>query len=251
MEMLSRRFRCRHCLLALLQVFQILHGVRGQTYDELTALDAVEERNGKIVVQGAGASFPLKIYQDAIFAYQFQNDESVVTYQSTGSGKGKCRIMSYRDKCDNPFEGTGDDTIRPIFVDWAGSDSLLKDAEYAAYPDLQMYPAVAGAVVPIYNLGPEAAGQDLILTPMMVSQMFRKCFNASRSDCIEGSITHWNDSRIVALNPHLEPILQGMGEVIPVVRFDKSGTTEIFKKSLADFEQGMHLLFPSLTSTTT
>ena len=44
------------------------------------------------------------------------------------------------------------DEIEPKVVDWAGSDSLLKDDEYSEYPDLQMYPTVAGAVVPVYNL---------------------------------------------------------------------------------------------------
>ena len=80
----------------------------------------------------------------------------------------------------------------PPIVDFAGSDSLLKDAEYDAYPDLQMYPTVAGAVVPIYNLPTRDAGDPaLVLRPATVSRIFR------------GNITFWDDPEILELNPEL------------------------------------------------
>ena len=45
--------------------------------------------------------------------------------------------MDHATECDE------DDDTHPILVDFAGSDSLLKEANYAEYPDLQMYPTVS------------------------------------------------------------------------------------------------------------
>ena len=45
-----------------------------------------------IIVQAAGASFPNLVYQDLIFAYQFVAPNVKMSYVSTGSGGGKCRI---------------------------------------------------------------------------------------------------------------------------------------------------------------
>ena len=51
-----------------------------------------------------------------------------MTYDSVGSGGGKARIK--REK--GPY------------IDYAGSDSLLKDVDYINHPDLQMFPTMAG-----------------------------------------------------------------------------------------------------------
>ena len=167
--------------------------------------------NRPIPVLGAGASLPSRLYKDAIAAYHFVNRSVQVSYAVTGSGGGKCRI-----------KGSCPEEPEPTSADFAGSDSLLTDAEYEQYPDLQMYPTVAGAVVPIYSLpGPP----DLILSTQALAQIFRS------------EITTWDDPRIVALNPAFQA--QGIppGQRIEVVvRSDKSGTTEIFKKALAQFD---------------
>ena len=39
------------------------------------------------------------------------------------------------------------DTSGSPYIDFAGSDSLLKDSEYEAYPDLQMLPMVRSCIV--------------------------------------------------------------------------------------------------------
>ena len=46
-------------------------------------------------IQGAGASFPNRLYKDAIFAYRFVEPSVSLTYTSTGSGSGKCRIKNW------------------------------------------------------------------------------------------------------------------------------------------------------------
>ena len=88
---------------------------------------------GSVQINGAGATFPLPIYTEWTYAYQYVDPSVVINYQGIGSGGGKKAII----------DGT---------VDFAGSDSLLSDAEYTSGKDLQMYPIVAGAVVMIYNV---------------------------------------------------------------------------------------------------
>ena len=88
---------------------------------------------GSVQINGAGATFPLPVYTEWTYAYQYVDPSVVINYQGIGSGGGKKGIV----------DGT---------IDFAGSDSLLKDEEYTAGVDLQMYPMLAGAVVPIYNI---------------------------------------------------------------------------------------------------
>eukprot|EP00960_Hanusia_phi_P077188 768661-Hanusia_phi.AAC.2 len=162
-------------------------------------------------IMGAGATFPKALYNDAIFAYRFAQSDVSITYLATGSGGGKTRIKD-GDK------QTPDEYGEPYNIDFAGSDSLLSNSDYASCPDLQMYPAVAGAVVPIFNL-PEftEAKVSLVLRTETVAKIF-----ASE----------------ISNNLISTKILQGLNTTIKLfVRYDKSGTTEIWKKSLSAVSQ--------------
>lgn len=103
-------------------------------------------------------------------------------------------------------------------VDFAASDSLLTPANYATWPDLQMYPSMAAAVVSIYNV-PElaAAGVTLVLSREALAGVYL------------GAITLWNDTAIATLNPGVA--LPG-ARIVVCVRLDKSGTTEILTRAL-------------------
>jgi hypothetical protein len=109
--------------------------------------------DARLVIQGAGASFPALLYRDAALFYSaLPTSEADVIYASMGSGNGKCRIMGWNETCSE------DDRVEPLVIDYAGSDSLLKEDEYLAHPDLQMYgcpccrahracPGVVGGIV--------------------------------------------------------------------------------------------------------
>jgi phosphate transport system substrate-binding protein len=158
---------------------------------------------GAISLNGAGATFPLPVYTEWIFAYQYIDPSVTLNYQGIGSGGGKKAII------DNT-------------VDFAGSDSLLKDEEYQAGVDLQMYPMLAGAVVPIYNV--EGVTSTITLDrPTLVGIYSAK-------------INKWNDPTIVALNPDLSDKLPD-ASITAVHRSDGSGTTEIFTKALSSFDE--------------
>jgi phosphate transport system substrate-binding protein len=88
---------------------------------------------GSVQINGAGATFPLPVYTQWTYAFQYVDPSVVINYQGVGSGAGKTAIL------DNT-------------VDFAGSDSLLNADQYTQGVDLQMYPMLAGAVVNIYNI---------------------------------------------------------------------------------------------------
>jgi len=208
-------------------------------------------------LNATGGTFPNQVYQEATFSYQFTNFEDVVTYFPLGSTTGKCNIMGYwqtansnsflslstktrdtlicTDKCNSPSTiaicGNSsiiyprfDKFIRKPLVDFAASDSVLGVADYVAFPDLQMFPAVAGAVVPIYNV-PELQGYTLVLSRNSIALIYL------------GAIRYWNDPRIINDNTgYTKLILSTLAQPIRVVvRTDSSGTTEIFTTGIASF----------------
>lgn len=159
---------------------------------------------GSVQINGAGATFPLPVYTEWTYAYQYVDPSVSINYQGIGSGGGKKGII----------DGT---------IDFAGSDSLLTDEEYAAGKDLQMYPVLAGAVVMIYNVeGLDATSPVLVLDGKTLVGIYN------------ATIKNWNDPAIVALNPDLKDKLPNK-PITAVHRADGSGTTEIFTKSLTSF----------------
>jgi phosphate transport system substrate-binding protein len=154
---------------------------------------------GSIQINGAGATFPLPVYTEWIYAYQYVDPSVTLNYQGIGSGGGKKAII------DNT-------------VDFAGSDSLVTADEYTAGKDLQMYPMVAGAVVPIYNV--DGVTQTLTLNGNVLVGIYN------------ATITKWNDSAIAALNPGINLPDKS---ITAVHRSDGSGTTEIFTNGLSSF----------------
>ncbi len=164
---------------------------------------------GSVQINGAGATFPLPVYTAWTYAYQYVDPSVVINYQGIGSGGGK--------------KGIVDNTI-----DFAGSDSLLKDEEYTAGKDLQMYPMLAGAVVPVYNLSWAKEFPADVKVPALVLD------RQTLVDIYNAKITKWNDPAIVALNPGLDGYLPD-ATITAVHRSDGSGTTEIFTKALASF----------------
>ncbi len=160
---------------------------------------AASQAAGSVQINAAGGTFPLPVYTAWTYAYQSIDPSVVINYQGIGSGGGKKGII--------------DNTL-----DFAGSDSVLSDQEYASGKDLQMYPVLAGAVVLIYNI--EGVTQPITLDRATLVGIFL------------GQIQKWNDPAITALNPG---ITLPDAAISVVHRSDGSGTTEIFTNALAAF----------------
>jgi phosphate transport system substrate-binding protein len=147
-------------------------------------------------IRGAGATFPSAVYKAWAAAYEAAHGAKV-SYLATGSGDGIRRIVARE-------------------VDFGASDSPLGAAELEKHRLVQ-FPTAVGGIVPVVHLRGVAAG-ELKLASDVLAEIMR------------GTITQWNDTRIVALNPG---VALPAARIVRVVRAEKSGTTEAFTKYLS------------------
>jgi phosphate transport system substrate-binding protein len=158
---------------------------------------------GGVLLQGAGATFPSPLYNKWFAAYQQSHPQTVITYESVGSGEGMRRFIGRNVESEEK-------------VDFGASDAALPDGDIAQVSDgVIMLPVTAGGVALAYNL-PDLP-QELKLTRQAYAGIFL------------GEIKTWNDRRIAAANPGVKlPALT----IVTVVRQDASGTTFAFTKHL-------------------
>ena len=151
-------------------------------------------------INGAGATFPTPIYLKWAEAYEKENGAGL-NYQSIGSGGGIKQIQAK-------------------IVDFGATDAPMNPGELAL-AGLTQFPTVIGGVVPVVNIDGVAPGK-LRLDGKVLADIF------------QGTITRWNDPRIVADNKDL--VLPD--ETINVVyRYEGSGTTFIFTSYLSQVSQ--------------
>lgn len=135
------------------------------------------------------------------------NGGIVLNYTGSGSGDGIKKFLS------------GD-------VDFAGSDSALKDdestkaAERCGGNEAWNLPMVAGPVAVAYNLD---GVNNLVLNPNVLAGIF------------DSKITAWNAPEIAALNPGVS---LPSTPIVPVHRSDSSGTTDNFQRFLQNSAPG-------------
>lgn len=139
-------------------------------------------------ITGAGATFPFPIYAKWAEAYK-KDTGTGLNYQSIGSSGGIRQIRAKTvafGATDAPVKG----------------EDLDKDG-------MVQFPAIIGGTVPVFNLDGFGKG-ELRVTGPVLAEMFL------------GTISKWNDPKLVALNP---------GKTLPdqaitiVHRADGSGTT--------------------------
>eukprot|EP00667_Euglena_gracilis_P000840 EG_transcript_840 len=124
-----------------------------------------------------------------------------------------CRLTNYSSEC------APSDTPQPWYLDWGSTVTLPATPLYGRYPDLQLYPTCASAVVPIYNLNGKA---NLVLTMQTLAKIW------------SGRITTWDHPEIQATNANFASWnIPANKSIILVARADSAGSTQLFKKSLA------------------
>ncbi len=201
---------------------------------------------GGISLNASGSGFATSLFAGGTFSYQFISSDPV-SFWGDSSAVGQCNIMGYwssdnsnpvgpsasfraadKAKCGNLAGLTDSDRNRLPLVDYAVSDSPLSADAYKYYPDLQMFPAAAGGVVPIYNI-PEL--NDLYpASPLVLSR-------TSIALIFTGRIVYWNDSRILADNTGVvKARLSSLSKSINVVvRSESSSVVSIFTLALQSF----------------
>lgn len=145
-------------------------------------------------LDASGATFPKGFYEVIIAEFSKNNPDASLTYAGGGSGKGRTDLQEQ-------------------VVDWAGTDGLVKEADYEKFKggEFLYFPTVIAPITVSYNLD----GVDgLKLSADTIAKIFQR------------EITTWDDAAIKAENPDAGDKLTG--PITVVHRSDGSGTTENF-----------------------
>ena len=159
-------------------------------------------------LNGEGSSAQKNAIEQAISDFQAACSGATVNYNPTGSGAGIKQFIAGQ-------------------VDFAGSDSALKDKPASGATNIEQADADKACGSPAWNLpmvtGPIAVAYNvkgvdkLILTPVVTARIFN------------GVIKTWNDPAIAAINPGVTLPAQAIKVFF---RSDESGTTDNFTKYL-------------------
>ena len=176
------RYSCASFALSVLVA--LASGAQGQT------ATPGGDPGAKVVLRGAGATFPAPLYKKWIAEYSRAHPGTTIDYRDVGSSEGAKRFLGQQ-------------------VDFGASDSALSDEQIASAKDgAALVPTTAGMVVFAYNL-PGLNG------PLKLSR-------ATYIDLLSGRIPKWNDARVQATNPGLNLPNR---DIVLVARLDGSGTT--------------------------
>ncbi|MCL6476779.1 MAG: phosphate ABC transporter substrate-binding protein PstS [Peptococcaceae bacterium] len=179
-------------------IYFFLWAVGGCGGHKEQGVDSGPTEGRKVLINGAGASFPNPLYSRWIAEYSKLEKNVQINYQSIGSGAG---IQQFLQKV----------------IDFGGTDAPLSDEQLAMAPGEVLHvPMVMGAVAVTYNV-PEINGR-LRLSPDVLADIYL------------GKIKRWNDQRLKSINP--EASLPDRA-ILVVHRSDGSGTTNIFTDYLS------------------
>lgn len=166
------------------------------------ALGSMLLAQNRLLINGAGATFPYPMYSKWFDEYHKKNGNTEINYQSIGSGGGIKQVT----------EGT---------VDFGASDGPMNDDQLKTYQakhgfPILHFPTVLGADVPTYNI-PGVSG-ELNFTPEALAGIFL------------GHISKWNDPAIANAN---KGVNLPANDIVVVHRSDGSGTTYIWTDYLS------------------
>jgi phosphate transport system substrate-binding protein len=153
----------------------------------------------RVIIQGAGATFPSPLYQKWFADYQAAHPDVRIEYQPMGSGAG---IQLFT----------------PGRVNFGASDAAMTDEQMAQVTDggVQLLPLAGGAVVLAYNV--PGVPDGLRLSRDAYAGIF------------QGSITSWDDPKIAEPN---SGVALPKTPITVVRRLGSSGTTFVFTQHLS------------------
>jgi phosphate transport system substrate-binding protein len=157
---------------------------------------------GKVVLQGAGATFPAPVYAKWFADYQDKHADVKIIYEPVGSGVG-IKMFS---------EGK---------VDFGASDAAMTDEQIRDVKDggVLMVPLVAGNIVLAYNL------------PNFDSEL--RLSREAYVGIFLGDITYWDDEKIVKAQNESNKGKLRHTPITAVHRRGASGTTFVFTQHLS------------------
>jgi len=154
-----------------------------------------------VTLLGAGATFPAPLLQTWTSQFNQLYPSITINYNPIGSGGGIQQITAKT-------------------VDFGASDAPLTDGQLSAAKGLVLFPETLGGVAITYNLASFGIANTTILdfTGDVLVGIYM------------GTITHWNDPAIQALNPK---VALPSALITAVHRSDGSGTTFAFTNFLS------------------
>jgi phosphate transport system substrate-binding protein len=153
-------------------------------------------------LSGAGSTFIYPLMSSWTVQYHNLFPNIQVNYQSIGSGGGIAGLEGHT-------------------IDYAASDAPLKGTDITKSPNALTIPATIGSVTVAYNL--PKISQGILLTGDVIAAIYN------------GSITMWNDPKIVNLQTNATAAANLPAKSILVVhRSDGSGTTFTFTGFLSE-----------------
>src|SRR4051812_10732197 len=174
-------------------------GGGGSSTSSSTAANGIAVDYGKLTgtLNGSGSSFQDTFDQKAKSEFAKIAPGVTVNYNKSGSGAGKTDLANQ-------------------VVQYAGTDSLIKDADKPTFKggEVLYFPIVAGPITVSYNL---SGVDELKLSADTLAGIF------------QGEITTWNDAKIAADNSGAS---LPSTRIVVVHRTDGSGTTSNFTKFL-------------------
>ena len=171
----------------------------------LSCFSSTISAQDSIFLNATGGTFAKNVLLDSMFSFQFVSPQDVISYFALGPATGKCNIMGYwhsgntpsqqpnatiraidnaicTDACTQSVCGWVSGTInnrsnhfrKTPLVDFAMNGAPLPATDYVYYKDLLALPALAGAVVPIYNIPELTANPSLylVLSRSTISNIF-------------------------------------------------------------------------------
>ncbi len=164
--------------------------------------DSAATCEGKSPLTGEGSSAQQNAMYNFTSIYAGVCSGKAVEYTTSGSGNGRTQFVAG-------------------IVDFAGSDSAVKDAQAVAAAErcksnpAWNLPLVFGPIAIAYNLD---GVDNLVITPELAARVFT------------GQIKTWNDPAIAAVN---EGVSLPSAPITPIYRSDSSGTSDNFQRFLA------------------
>jgi phosphate transport system substrate-binding protein len=185
--------RKRNCLVA-----GVVFALALVAFDWSPASPARASAADRLLINGAGATFPNPIYAKWFDEYHKSHPDVEINYQSIGSGGGIRQLLA----------GT---------VDFGASDGPMTNEQLAqSKVKILHFPTVLGAVVPTYNV--PGVTQELKFTPEALAGIFL------------GTVKKWNDTELIKANPGVKLPDK---DIVVVHRSEGSGTTYVWTDYLA------------------
>jgi hypothetical protein len=147
-----------------------------------------------------------------------------IEYTTMRPDQARCRLLNRTAEC-----APTDRMNAPEVVDAIFNEGIMPNTAYGVYPDVQLYPILAQAIVPVFNI----PGVDkLVLTASRVANIY------SALDPMDESVLtrtyRWNDTDLLIPVPNRAYTEQlraagAKGRIIRFFRADVSSTTETFR----------------------